>query len=179
VITIPIILVYIATCISVPFFYRREQPTEFSVFRHIILPVIPVLVLLAVIYSQVKPLLVPPYPAVPINYAVPIVAAWFLIGLIVVIILQVRTPEVLRKAVGSTRNGRAVVSWLVKHVPGGRGCGVSCTEASSLLGTCWERGKQAAMARDEPLALPALPDTFLGRAEKGKVIAESGQVSAP
>jgi len=67
VITIPIILVYIATCISVPFFYRREQPTEFSVFRHIILPVIPVLVLLAVIYSQVKPLLVPPYPAVPIN----------------------------------------------------------------------------------------------------------------
>jgi amino acid transporter len=98
VITIPIILVYIATCISVPFFYRREQRAEFTVFRHIVLPVIPVLVLLAVIYSQVVPLLVPPYPKAPISYAVPIVAAWFVIGLIIVVILHVRASEALAKS---------------------------------------------------------------------------------
>lgn len=98
IITIPIILVYIATCIAVPFFYRREQPAEFSVLRHIILPVIPVLVLLAVIYSQVVPLLVPPYPAAPISYAVPIVAIWFIAGLIIVAILNARAPEALAKS---------------------------------------------------------------------------------
>src|SRR5579883_3348774 len=98
IITIPIILVYIATCIAVPFFYRREQPTEFSVFRHIILPVIPILVLLAVVYSQVVPLLVPPYPAAPISYAVPIVAIWFVVGLIIVAILSARAPQALAKS---------------------------------------------------------------------------------
>jgi len=98
IITIPIILVYIATCISVPFFYWREHHTEFSVFRHIILPIIPVLVLLAVIYSQVVPLLVPPYPAAPISYVVPIVAVWFVIGLLIVAILSVRLPETLAKS---------------------------------------------------------------------------------
>lgn len=98
IITIPIILVYIATCIAVPFYYRREQPAEFSVLRHIILPIIPVIVLLAVIYSQVVPLLVPPYPAAPISYAVPIVAVWFVVGLIIVAILNARMPEALAKS---------------------------------------------------------------------------------
>ncbi len=98
IITIPIILVYIATCIAVPLFYRREHPTEFNVLRHIILPIIPVLVLLAVIYSQVVPLLIPPYPAAPISYAVPIVALWFVIGLIIVAILSARRPETLAKS---------------------------------------------------------------------------------
>lgn len=98
IITIPIILVYVATCIAVPFFYRREQPKEFSVFRHIILPIIPILVLLAVVYSQVVPLLVPPYPAAPISYAVPIVAVWFIVGLIIVAILSARAPQALAKS---------------------------------------------------------------------------------
>jgi len=98
VITIPIILVYIATCISVPFFYWREQRAEFNVFRHIVLPVIPILVLLAVIYSQVLPLLVPPYPAAPISFAIPIVAVWFIVGVIIVVILNARAPEALAKS---------------------------------------------------------------------------------
>ncbi|GAC1371310.1 MAG: APC family permease [Ktedonobacteraceae bacterium] len=98
IITIPIILVYIATCIAVPFFYRREHREEFSVLRHIILPVIPVIVLLAVIYSQVVPLLIPPYPAAPISYAVPIVAVWFVVGVIIVAILNARAPQALAKS---------------------------------------------------------------------------------
>ncbi len=98
IITIPIILVYIATCASVPFFYRREHPEEFSVLRHVILPILPILVLAAVIYSQVVPLLIPPYPAAPIGYAVPIVIVWFVIGLIYVILLRVRAPRILARS---------------------------------------------------------------------------------
>ena len=95
IITIPIILVYIITCVSVPFFYRREHPTEFNVLRHIVFPIIPILVLGAVIYSQVVPLLVPPYQPAPIGYAVPICLVWFIIGLIIVTLLRVRAPRIL------------------------------------------------------------------------------------
>lgn len=98
VITIPIILVYIATCISVPFFYRREHPAEFNILRHVIVPIIPILVLAAVIYSQVVPLLVPPYQAAPIGYAVPICIAWLVIGLIIVVLLRVRAPRILARS---------------------------------------------------------------------------------
>lgn len=98
IITIPIILVYAATCISVPFFYLREHRSEFNVLRHIILPIVPVLVLVAVIYSQVVPLLVPPYPAAPISYAVPLVAIWFVIGLLIVVVLTLRAPATLARS---------------------------------------------------------------------------------
>lgn len=98
IITIPIILVYIATCVSVPFFYRREHPAEFNVLRHIILPVIPIIVLGAVIYSQVVPLLIPPYPAAPLSFAVPICAAWFILGLIIVAALSTRAPKILAQS---------------------------------------------------------------------------------
>ncbi len=98
VITIPIILVYIATCVSVPFFYRREHPAEFNILRHVILPIIPIIVLAAVIYSQVVPLLVPPYQAAPIGYAVPICVAWLIIGLIIVTLLRVRAPRILARS---------------------------------------------------------------------------------
>jgi len=98
VITIPIILVYIATCASVPFFYRREHPAEFNVVRHVILPILPILVLAAVIYSQVVPLLIPPYQAAPLSYAVPICIVWFVVGLIIVILLRTRAPRILARS---------------------------------------------------------------------------------
>jgi amino acid transporter len=97
VITIPIILVYIATCIAVPFFYRREHPAEFNVVRHVIVPIIPILVLAAVIYSQVVPLLIPPYQPAPLGYAVPIVIIWLVAGLIIVFLLRARAPRILEQ----------------------------------------------------------------------------------
>jgi amino acid transporter len=98
IITIPIILVYIVTCISVPFFYRREHQAEFNVLRHIVLPIIPIIVLVAVIYFQVYPLLIPPYQPAPLSLAVPICLAWFVIGLVIVILLRVRVPHILAQS---------------------------------------------------------------------------------
>lgn len=98
IITIPIILVYIATCVSVPFFYLREHPEEFNVLRHIVAPLIPVLVLCAVIYSQVVPLLLPPYQAAPLSYAVPICIAWIVIGVVIVTLLSTRAPNILAQS---------------------------------------------------------------------------------
>jgi amino acid transporter len=88
VITIPILIVYIAACLAVPFFFLREHRDRFNVVLHIILPAIPIIVLIFPILAQFIPA-----PPPPLNLAGPIVAAWFVIGLIVVAVLSLRSPE--------------------------------------------------------------------------------------
>ncbi|HLZ57801.1 MAG TPA: APC family permease [Ktedonosporobacter sp.] len=95
ILTFPILLVYMLTCISVPVFYLRKHRQEFNVLRHIVIPVIPLVVLLFVIVFQFIPL-----PPAPFIYAGPIVLAWLVIGLVVVVLLSIRTPETLA---GSSR----------------------------------------------------------------------------
>ncbi|MDQ2905917.1 MAG: APC family permease [Chloroflexota bacterium] len=93
VLTIPILLVYIATCAAVPFFYRREHRDELSIVRHVIVPILPLFVLLCVLYFQFSPL-----PAAPLLYAGPIVLVWLVLGLIIVILLSLRAPATLAQA---------------------------------------------------------------------------------
>lgn len=88
--TLPLLIVYMASCISVPVFYLREHREEFRIVRHVLVPAIPFLVLLVVIYFQ----FVPP-PASPLNLAGPIVALWFVLGLIIVAVLGIRSPAAL------------------------------------------------------------------------------------
>lgn len=90
IITILILVVYMATCLSVPFFYLREQREHFNVARHIILPAIPFIILIFPILAQFIPA-----PQAPLNLAGPLCAAWFVLGLIVVAVLSLRAPESL------------------------------------------------------------------------------------
>lgn len=94
IIILPIIIVYLATCVSVPVFYLREHRDEFNVLRHIIVPAIPFVALIFVLYLQLVPL-----PPAPFNLAAPIVAVWFVIGIIIVAVLNARAPQAL--ALGS------------------------------------------------------------------------------
>jgi amino acid transporter len=94
ILTLPILLVYIATCVSVFFFYRREHQDEFTILQHVIVPVVPLIVLLVVLYFQFSPL-----PPAPLLYAGPIVLAWLVIGIIIVVLLSLRAPQML--ALGS------------------------------------------------------------------------------
>src|SRR5258708_10185159 len=73
----------------VPFFYWREHRSEFNVWRHVILPAIPFVLLGIVIYFQFVPL-----PGSPFNMVGPIDAAWLVLGIIVVVLLSVRAPQV-------------------------------------------------------------------------------------
>lgn len=93
IITVLILLVYMATCLAVPFFYLREHRDEFNVLRHVILPVIPFIVLIFPIVAQFYPA-----PSAPLNLAGPICAAWFVLGLIVVIFLNLRLPQALARS---------------------------------------------------------------------------------
>jgi len=93
IITIFILLVYMAVCLSVPFFYRRERRGEFSVLRHVILPAVPFVILIFPIVAQFYPAPSPPY-----NLAGPICAAWLILGVIIVIILNMRAPAALARS---------------------------------------------------------------------------------
>jgi len=79
-----------AACFAVPFFYYREHRDRFNVAWHIILPAIPIIVLIFPILAQFIPA-----PPPPLNLAGPICAAWFVIGLVVVTVLSLRSPEAL------------------------------------------------------------------------------------
>ena len=78
--------------LSVPFFYRREHPNEFSVWRHVILPAIPFVLLGVVIAFQFIP-----FPAAPFDLVGPIDAAWLVLGIIVVVFLSIRAPHALHE----------------------------------------------------------------------------------
>ena len=90
IITILILVVYMATCLSVPFFYWREHRDLFNVFRHVILPIVPFIILIFPIYAQFVP--APPFP---LSLAAPICAVWFVLGLVIVIALSFAAPRAL------------------------------------------------------------------------------------
>jgi amino acid transporter len=92
VITIPILVVYMAACLAVPFFFLREHRDRFNVALHIILPAIPIIVLIFPVLAQFIPA-----PPTPLNLAGPFCAAWFVLGLIIVVILSLRSPENLAR----------------------------------------------------------------------------------
>jgi amino acid transporter len=92
ILTFPILIVYVATSVSVIVFYLREHRDEFNFFLHVIIPLIPALILIAVIYEQVIAL------TPPSNLSVPIVIGWFVVGLLIVIVLSLRAPQALAQA---------------------------------------------------------------------------------
>jgi amino acid transporter len=85
IITVLILVVYMATCFAVPFFYLREHKAEFNVSRHVLLPAVPFVVLIFPIVAQFYPA-----PQYPLNLAGLICVAWFVLGLIIVAFMAVR-----------------------------------------------------------------------------------------
>jgi amino acid transporter len=93
VLTLGLLLLYIASCISTFFFYRRERPQDFRIGPHVIVPLIPLIILLAVVEAQVFP--VPPYP---LNLAPYILIVWLVIGFIYMTYLSRSNPAALERS---------------------------------------------------------------------------------
>jgi amino acid transporter len=93
--TILILFVYLAANVALPFYYRRYRPDEFNVIKHIVLPVLAVVVVAVPIYYLFKPPQPQPYNWFP----------WVGLGLIAVFILYsiwlVRRDPGLGDRVGS------------------------------------------------------------------------------
>ncbi len=90
VLTLAILLLYFASCVSVFVYYRRERPQDFRIVQHVIVPLIPMVIMLFVFAAQVYP--VPPYP---LNLALPIVVVWLVLGVIYMLYLNRTNPAAL------------------------------------------------------------------------------------
>ena len=92
VLTMGLLLLYFASCISAFVFYLRERRQDFRIVDHVIVPIIPLVILCFVFYSQVYPV-----PAYPLNLTVPIVVIWLVLGVIYLFYLQRKKPAALEK----------------------------------------------------------------------------------
>ncbi len=91
-VTAVIILIYITLNLACIGFYLKERRSEFNVVRHLILPVLGVLVFIPAILAALgveQPLFtfITPLPA-PLSYAGPVVAGWLVLGLLYLIYLM-------------------------------------------------------------------------------------------
>jgi len=93
--TILILFVYLAANVALPFYYRKFRPAEFNIIKHVVLPVLAIVVVAVPIYYLFKPPQPQPYDWFP----------WVAVGLIVVFILYsiwlVRRDPGLGDRVGS------------------------------------------------------------------------------
>lgn len=92
--TVALLIMYLMSALALPVFFRRDHPNEFSLFWHILIPLVAAAVILAALFSLVYPT---PPPA-PISYAFPIAAVWLLIGIVIAIYLRLRHPQKLAES---------------------------------------------------------------------------------
>jgi amino acid transporter len=95
------VIVYIMVSLGVIPFFRREHPQEFSVLKHLAVPVVAIAILLVPLL--IKNGLIWPLPPWPYNLVPYLTAAWLVVGAIIVAFLQAKRPERLQRA------GRIVV----------------------------------------------------------------------
>lgn len=85
-----IVLIYILINLALIIFYRRDYPSEFSLVRHGILPIVASIIMLLPIYGLLWPV-----PAYPNNLVPYIMLAWIVIGGIYLLVISSRRPELL------------------------------------------------------------------------------------
>lgn len=85
---IALLLVYMAIHVSLPYFYRRNYPQEFSRWKHLILPIVGALIVLLPLYGVIWP--ISPYPLDIVPW---LALAWLVIGIFFARYVEARKPE--------------------------------------------------------------------------------------
>ncbi len=88
--TLGVIVVYIGLCIGGMVYFRRKE--HYNPLVHLGLPLIGVIIFAAALYGSVHP--APPYP---LNLTPYITIAWFVIGVVIVMMLRARNPEAVER----------------------------------------------------------------------------------
>ena len=88
--TLGVIVVYIGLCIGGMVYFRRKE--HYNPLVHLGLPLIGVIIFAAALYGSVHP--APPYP---LNLTPYITLAWFVIGVVIVMMLRARNPEAVER----------------------------------------------------------------------------------
>jgi amino acid transporter len=88
--SLPILVLYVLTSLSLILYIRKSDPAQFSVLRHFVLPIAGALVMLLPIYGSIFPI-----PAWPYNLILGLVFVWIVLGLAVGFVLRKRSAELL------------------------------------------------------------------------------------
>lgn len=88
--TIPVIVTYLATNLALPVYMRRERPRDYRTFRHLVLPLLGVLLMLLPIWGLVKP-----GQDAPFNWFPLITLCVFLVAGIYGLLLARRRPNLV------------------------------------------------------------------------------------
>jgi amino acid transporter len=87
-----LIIVYSLVTISLPIFYKRNYPEEFSKTKHLLFPIIGILLLALPLYTSVYPA-----PEFPFNLAPYIIIAWVIIGAVYLKIMEKKRADIVEK----------------------------------------------------------------------------------
>jgi amino acid transporter len=95
ILTAVIVLIYIAVNISCFVFYRREHPEEFNFFKHLVVPLVGIAMFVPAWLTAVG---IPAFKFIakleyPLSLAGPVVAVWYLIGLVYMFYLLARARD--------------------------------------------------------------------------------------
>jgi amino acid transporter len=88
--TLAVIVLYIMANIALTAFVRREHAADFSILRHVIVPLVGTVLLIPVLYVTVYPV-----PAYPFNLTPYIFIVMMIIGFVAMLIIAARRPEAL------------------------------------------------------------------------------------
>lgn len=86
-------LLYVASCIAVPFLYLRSFRREFHWLRHLVVPLAGVVAFAFPLVSSVYP-----FPAPPMNWAPYMDMLWLALGAALLIVLTRRRPQAVENA---------------------------------------------------------------------------------
>ena len=88
--TLSIIVVYIGLCIGGMVYFRRNE--RYNVLLHAGVPLVGVIIFGAALYGSVHP-----SPPAPLNLTPYITTAWFVLGLVAVLVLRSRNPQAVER----------------------------------------------------------------------------------
>lgn len=111
--TLAIIVVYIGLCIGGMVYFRRNE--NYNPLLHAGVPLIGVLIFGAALYGSVHPT-----PPAPLNLTPYITIAWFVLGLVTVLMLRSRNPEAVERIgsiLGEEGGADAVLSSDARPLP--------------------------------------------------------------
>jgi len=90
--SIGLIIVYSMVTISLPIFYKREYPSEFSKMKHLLFPIIGIALLALPLYTSIYPA-----PAFPYNLAPYVIITWVIIGAFYLNRIKKKRADIIEK----------------------------------------------------------------------------------
>jgi amino acid transporter len=88
VLALAVLIVYAMGNLGVFLLYWRQYRSEFNIFYHAVFPLLSTLALIWLGYELFNP-----FPTVPLVYALPTIAIWFLIGVVILFVMRARGKE--------------------------------------------------------------------------------------